>query len=121
MKTCREWIVLLGVMALCGIAHGYPKAHAPFQKGKAPPSVLLTECTVVKSQYLPGDTADYPSILYFVAPNAPKRTTLKLERLIDTNSCWWRITVLDGKGTPISTPATNDMPSYVYSVRSADL
>ena len=108
-------------MALCITAHGYPRDHGPFQKGEAPPSVPLTECILVKTQYLAGDMADYPSVLYFVAPNDPKRTTLKLERLIGTNSCEWRITVLDGKGRPISAPATNDMPSYIASVKSADL
>src|SRR4051812_32876644 len=120
MKTCRECAVFLGVMGLFGIAHGYPRAHGPFQNGKAPLSVRLAECTVVKSQYAPGDRADCPSILFFIAPNVPKRTTLKLERLIDTNCFCWRITVLDGEGRPISIPATNDMPSYGYSVRSAD-
>jgi hypothetical protein len=121
MKLHRVWTLAVGTMAACVAAHGYPKAHAPFQRGEAPPSVPLTECTLVKSQYLAGDMADYPSVLYFVAPHDSKRTTLKLERLIATNSCSWRISVLDASGRPISAPATNDMPSYVYSVRSADL
>jgi hypothetical protein len=121
MKIHRKWTVFLGSMALCGAAHGYPKDHAPFQKGEAPPSVRSTACSIVKRQYLGDDEADCQSILYFAAPHDPKGTMLKMERLTDTNSCCWRITVLDGKGRPISTPATNDMPSYVYSVRSADL
>jgi len=121
MKLHRKWVVLLGSMALCVSAHGYPKEHSPFQKGEAPSSVRLPACILVKSQSLAGDLADYPSVLFFAAPNDPQKTTLKLERLSGTNAYGWRVTVLDGNGRPISAPATNDMSGDVYSVECADL
>ncbi len=121
MTFRKEWTAILGLMALCGVAHGYPKHYAPFQKGEAPQPVPLLDCSIVKEQYVADDFPDYPSILYFTAPRDSTRTVLKMERLVEANSPCWRITALDRKRRPISTPATNYMTSYSYSVKSADL
>src|SRR6266478_5197837 len=98
MKIQPVWTLFLGIMALCEAAHGYPKDHGPFQKGEAPTSVPLTDCALVKKQYVAHDEANRPSVLYFAAPQDPKRARLKMEYFINTGSNWWRITVLDGEG-----------------------
>lgn len=119
MKAQRKWIMLLGIIALCGVAHGYPTSHGPFQLGEVPPSVPLMNCAIAKEEYPAGNKADEPSGVYYTAPRDPNRATLKMERLISDSS--WRISVLNGDGILISAAVTNFIPFSAYRVRSADL
>lgn len=116
-----SFALLLVIMSSCVNAQSFLKDYGPFQKGESPPSVPLTECILLKSQYKAGDTVDDPSVLYFVVPHDSKKRTLKLEQPNGTNSYESRITVLDSKGRPLSPPATNEMLRYVNSVKCADL
>jgi hypothetical protein len=110
------WIIVSSV-----ISYGSPGGHGPFQKGEEPLPVSLADCKPFRSEYKMEDETNYPGILYFRAPGDTRGAILKMERMIKTNDCYWCILVLDRKGRPISTLATNDMASYVYSVYSADL
>jgi len=104
-----------------GLALGYPKDYGPFQKAETPQSVELSDCPLIRCEYKSDDITNYPSILFFAAGPDGTGTIVRAERIISTNDCYWWISVLDAKGTPISGLATNEMSSYIYRVQCADL
>jgi len=107
--------------AVCAEANGYPKDHGPFPLGQSPSKVRLHACRLVKVEHLPDDGPEYPSILYYAEKADAKKLVVRMEALSGTNAYGWVIIVLDGKGVPLSKPATNNMPGFVSSVFCADL
>ncbi len=119
MDAARAMRVLfLGAMIFNAAAYGYPEPHGPFEKGHAPQSVLRVDWEVVNSARL-GDGE--PGPWCFVAPDDSKKTTLELERIMEAESCFLRITVVDGHGRALSNTWTKAMPSDLFRVNSMDL
>ena len=100
---------------------GYPPSYGPFADGESPQKVVRKQWVVTKQQKQPGQEAEYPSLWCFAESEGSTGPTVWLRRVEHPKGDEWEITVKDRNGTPISEPSTNDMPSYVIYVSTADL
>lgn len=99
---------------------GYPPSYGPFADGKSPQKVALKQWVMTKQEDLQGQEAS-PSIVCFVESEGSAGPMVRLRRIEHPNGDKWEIKVIDRNGTPISDPATNDMPTCYIRVFAVDL
>ena len=116
MNRFCHYVVLL-VMA-SSLAHGYPAAYGPFERGEFPAQAAVRECVPVSPA---GQGAPHPISLSFAISIDSGAPIVHLKRIGHDMDISWIITVTGKDGKPLGQSTTNDMPSNYVSTYSADM
>lgn len=114
MQMKRFLVTIFILWATCSSSPSYQKSYSPFEQGESPQEVAFDECVAS------GGDAKNPDTFYFSISNASSSPTVKLQ-LIKIPWDMWQITVSDRSEKPLCNPVTNDMPSHIIRVFTADL